>query len=255
MAKVIAITNQKGGVGKTTTAINLAAVLQQQGKKVLLADLDPQASATDTYGAQSDDVITAYDLFVSKETSDELIQHTPMGDIIAGDILLADADKQITGVGAPYVLRECLGRFGGRYDYIILDTPPSLNILLTNALTAADEIIIPLCADRYSMKGLHQLHQTILSAQRYTNADLTLAGMLVVRYQTRTNISAQFITALEEIAAKMGTKVFQTKIRESVKVREAQALQKDLFAHAGTSTTAEDYLAFVKEYLGGKVNG
>lgn len=255
MAKVIVITNQKGGVGKTTTAVNLAAVLQKQGKTVLLADLDPQASATDTYGAQSDDVMTAYDLFVSKETSDELIQHTPMGDIIAGDILLADADKQITGVGAPYVLRECLARFAARYDYIILDTPPSLNILLTNALTAADEIIIPLCTDRYSMKGLRQLYETIMSAKRYTNPGLKLAGMLIVRYQARTNISAQFVAALEDIAAKMETKVFQTKIRESVKVREAQALQKDLYEHAGRSTTAEDYIAFVGEYMGGNENG
>ena len=249
MATIIAITNQKGGVGKTTTAVNMAAVLQKKGKSVLLVDLDPQASATDTYGANSEDVVTAYDLFVNRDTSNELIQHTKMGDIIAGDILLADADKQIIGVSAPYVLKECLSKFNARYDYIVIDTPPSLNILLTNALTAADEIIIPVCADRYSIKGLHQLHQTIESAQKYTNPNLKLSGILVVKFKARTNIATQFIVALEDIARKMRTKMFQTKIRESVKVSEAQALQKDLYAHAEHSTTAEDYIAFVNEYV------
>ena len=231
MAKIIAVTNQKGGVGKTTTACNLAAVLQQMNKRVLLVDLDPQASATDTYGALSEDVI------------------------IAGDLLLSDADKQITGMAAPYVLKECLGGFRARYDYIILDTPPSLNILLTNALTAADEIIIPVCPDRYSIKGLYQLYQTIESAQQYTNPGLKIAGILIVKFQARTNIAMQFVTAIEEIAVSIHTKVFGTRIRESVKVREAQALQRDLHDYAGGSTTAEDYVAFVKEYLGGNNNG
>ena len=153
---------------------------------------------------------------------------------------------------APYILREYLKGVENEYDYIIIDTPPSLNILLTNALTVADEVIIPLCADRYSMKGLNQLYQTISSAQKYTNPKLKIAGLLVVKFQARTNLATQFVSALEEIAEKMGTKVFKTKIRECVKVREAQALQKDLFKHAANSTVAEDYISFVNEYIGGK---
>ncbi len=256
MTKIIAVTNQKGGVGKTTTAVNIAAVLKQQGKKVLLVDLDPQASATDTYGAKSEDVATAYDLLVNKDVSAELIQQTEQGDIIAGDILLADADKQINGVSAPYVLKECLTKFGTeKYDYVIIDTPPSLNILMTNALTAADEIIIPVCADRYSIKGLHQLYETINTARQYTNPNLQIAGILIVKFQAHTNIAGEFVEAIEALASIIGTKVYQTRIRESVKVREAQALQKDLYDHAKNSTTAVDYVAFVNEYIGGTQNG
>ena len=251
MGKIIAITNQKGGVGKTTTACNLASALQKKKKRVLLIDLDPQASATDTYGAVSDDVATAYDLFVNGEKSDELIQTTAQGDIIAGDLLLADADKQITGVAAPYILRECLSNFEDRYDYILIDTPPSLNVLLTNALTATDEVIIPVCADRYSIKGLQQLYQTIQSAQKYTNPKLSVRGILIVKFQPRTNLAAQFLSVIEEVAAKMDTCVFETKIRESVKAREAQALQIDLFEYAGKCTTAEDYKALANEIFGG----
>lgn len=252
MAIKIAITNQKGGVGKTTSAVNIAAVLRKRGKRTLLIDLDPQASATDTYGAKSEDVATAYDLFVNRDTSDELIQNTAQGDIIAGDILLADADKQITGVGAPYILKECIANFESRYDFIIIDTPPSLNILLTNALTVADEIIIPVCADRYSIKGLNQLYSTIESAQKYTNPNLKIDGILIIKFKARTNIAIQFVSALENISEKMNTKVYDAKIRESVKVGESQALRKSLYEHAANCTTAEDYIKFVDEYLGGK---
>lgn len=247
MAEIIAVANQKGGIGKTTTSLALADILRAKGKRVLYVDMDPQGNGTDNYKAQSDGVATIYDLLI--ESDHDCIQKTERGDIIAGDALLREAGKKLDGVAAAYKLKEGLTAIGENYDYIVLDTPPALSILLTNALTAADKVVIPLTTDRFGLQGLVQLHETIEDIKRYTNRDLKVDGLLLVKYNDRTNLAKDITESLPEYARLFGSKVYKTKIRESVKAREAQAMQISLFEWAHTCTTAKDYIEFASEFL------
>lgn len=244
--KIIAVANQKGGIGKTTTALALAAGLQRIKKKVLFVDLDPQANATDTYRAEVEGVGTAYDLLVDGDT--DCIQHTEVGDIIAGDPNLKDASKLLDGVSAAYRLKKGLTNIAPNYDYVILDTPPALSVLLTNALTAADTVIIPLTSDRYGLHGLVQLNDTIKDIREFTNPGLQVAGLLLVKYR-QTTLAKAVDESLPEYAELFGTKIFSTKIRESIDARKAQAVQSGLFEFAPYCTTARDYESFIKELL------
>ena len=245
--KIIAVANQKGGIGKTTTSLALAAGLKRMKKKVLLVDLDPQANATDTYRAEIEGVGTAYDLLVDGDT--DCIQHSPVGDIIAGDPNLKDAAKLLDGVSAAYRLKKGLASIAPNYDYVILDTPPALSVLLTNALTAADTVIIPLTSDRYGLHGLVQLNETIKDIKEFTNPDLNVAGLLLVKYRGKTTLAKAVDESLPEYAELFGTKVFNAKIRESIEARKAQAVQSGLFEFAPYCTTARDYENFIKELL------
>lgn len=247
MATTIAIANQKGGVGKTTTALALATGLQQRGMRVLLVDLDPQTNATDNYKAQIEGEGTLYDMLVHDEC--DVVQTTPVGDIIAGDPLLKDAVKQLEGVSAPFKLRKGLDKLKDRYDYIVLDTPPQLSVLLTNALTAADYVVIPLTTDRFGLQGLVQFKTTVDDVREYTNPKLRVAGLLINKYSTRTNLARAALDELPEFAKLLDTKVFETKIRESVRAQEAQAARRSIFDWAPSSTTAADYKHFVDEIL------
>lgn len=244
--KIIAVANQKGGIGKTTTALALSSGLQRLGKKVLLVDLDPQANASDTYRAQIEGVGTAYDLLVNADT--DCIQSTDMGDIIAGDPSLKDASKLLDGVSASYRLRKGLVSIAPNYDYVILDTPPALSVLLTNALTAADTLVIPLTSDRYGLQGLMQLWETIRDVREFTNPGLHIAGLLLVKYR-KTTLAKAVDESLPQYAEMFGTKIFETTIRESIEARKAQAARHGLFAFAPRCTTARDYEAFIKELL------
>lgn len=247
MAQIIAIANQKGGVGKTTTALALATGLLKRGRRVLLVDLDPQTNATDNYKAKIEGEGTLYDMLVHDET--DVIQTTPIGDIIAGDPLLKDAVKQLEGVSAPFKLRKGLDKIKDRYDYIVLDTPPTLSVLLTNALTAADHVVVPLTSDRFGLQGLVQFKETVTDVREYTNPKLNVSGLLLVKYNGRANLAKAAAAELPTYAEMLNTKVFDTKIRESIKAREAQAARQSLFDWAPGSTTAEDYNQFVDELI------
>ena len=253
MAEIIAVANQKGGIGKTTTSLALADALNMQGKKVLYIDLDPQCNGTGNYRAKVDGVGTLYDLLVNGDT--DCIQTTERGDIIAGDPLLKEASKVIDGAAATFKLKKGLSEIRKQYDYIILDTPPALSILLTNALTAADKVIIPLTADLFGLQGLTQLHDTIAEVQEFTNPELKVDGLLLIKYKERTNLTKEIHASLPEYTKLLNTKVYETKIRESVATQEAQAARESLFAWAPASTTAEDYMSLLNEVTGGKTNG
>ena len=245
--KIIAVANQKGGIGKTTTSMALATGLKRRGKKTLLVDLDPQANATDTYRAKIEGVGTAYDLLVNLDP--DCIQTTSMGDIVAGDPSLKDANKLLDGVSAAHRLKKGLKEILPNYDYIILDTPPALSVLLTNALTAADVVVIPLTSDRYGLQGLMQLNDTIKDVREYTNPGLKVGGFLLVKYNGRTNLAKAVDESLPKYAERFDTKIFETKIRENIAARKAQAAQMGLFAAAPNSPVAKDYDAFITELL------
>ena len=248
-AKIIVVANQKGGVAKTTTATALAAGLKIKGYKVLLIDTDPQCNASDTYQAEIQGAATLYDLLCEGEPIANTIQHTESGDIVPSDPLLSQAESKLTQMGKEYILKKAAQPIRAEYDYIIIDTPPTLGVLLANALTLADTMIVPITADRYSLQGLSQLQDTIAAAQEYTNPALTVSGLLLSKFNKRTKLSKEVSTNMPEIAKAMKTIVFDTAIRESTAAKEAQAMRKSLFVHAPESTTAQDFLAFVDELI------
>lgn len=248
MAKVIAITNQKGGIGKTTTAVSLATGLQRIGKKTLLIDTDGQCNSTDTYRAVVEDTATLYDLLLENESLESCIQHTKLGDIIAGDPLMRDAEQRFpTDNSRGFLLREKCDKARDVYDYIIIDTPPADGIILANVLTFADGVIIPVTCDRYSLSGLERLSQTIASTKKYTNPGLTIMGIVLIKYAERLNISKEIKNGLQPIAEQLGTKVYDVVIRESVACRESQGARQSIFEYAPECTTAQDYLELCKE--------
>ena len=249
MAEIIAIANQKGGIGKTTTALAITDLLNEMGKRTLYVDMDPQCNGTDNFRAKVEDTGTLYDLLVHGDT--DCIQTTERGDIIAGDPLLKDDEKYLTGVAAPFKLKKGLEKISHKYDYIILDTRPALSVLLTNALTAAHKVIIPLTSDRFGLQGLTQLHDTIEGVREFTNPTLKVDGLLLVKHNGRTNLAKGISSSLPEYADLFGTKVYQTAIREAITTREAQAAQESLFKWAPHSTTAEDYRNLMNEIVGG----
>lgn len=247
--KIIAVANQKGGVGKTTTATALASILKENGYNTLLIDCDTQCNSTDTYGAKSEGVATIYDVLLEDESIEDAVQHTENGDILAGDYLLRQADEKLKdNVNGLYRLTDALDSVEN-YDYVILDTAPVLNSVLFNCLICSDEVIIPVLTDRYSINGLSLLNDTITAVKKRQNPKLSVAGLLLTMYNGQTRLSRETKSALEDIAVAMNTKVFDTAIRRSTKCQEAQAQKKMLIKYAPKSTTAEDYRLFVKELL------
>ena len=189
MATTFVVANQKGGIGKTTTATTLAGILGKRAK-TLLIDADPQGNSTSTYQAQEEDVATLYDVIVDSDRLPlaEAIQHMPNGDIVASDPLLAKAEKILDGdIEGLYRLKDAIDDFDG-YEYIVIDTAPSLNVILYNCLIAADRVIIPVTADAYSLQGLNQLCETIRAVQRRQNPKLDIAGLLLVKFSGRSNL-------------------------------------------------------------------
>ena len=237
---VISIINQKGGVGKTTTAHNLAAGLRLQKKKVLLLDLDAQCNLTLLQRA-SNNTHTIYDVLTGKTKLRDAIQN----DFVAGSrnlVLLqnkAGADKILK-----YVLQSAKD-----YDYIIIDTPPTLSIITINALTASDSIIITSTADLLPIQGLNDLYKTVQTVKRNSNPNLKILGILITRFNKRTILGKAMLKSLTDIAAKIGTKVFNTEIRDSIAIKESQAKLTDIFSYSRYSTAGRDYKNLITEIL------
>lgn len=248
--RTVAIVNRKGGVGKTTTAQAFGAGLIRRGYTVLYIDLDSQCNLS--YGMNADSrQPSIMDVLTGHTTAAEAIQRTERGDIIAGSEALAGADALIDGTGKEYRLREALEGIEHEYDFAIIDTPAALGALTVNALTAAQDAIIPVIADIYSIQGIKQLYEAIQAVKKYCNRELTISGILITRYNSRTRLSKDMRESLEDVASQIGTKVFKTPIRECIAVKEFQALQMDIFAYAPRSNAAKDYDAVIEEYLQG----
>lgn len=243
-----AIINQKGGVGKSTTALAIGSGLKKQGARVLFVDLDAQGNLSYTMGANTQGY-NALGILQRPDTTATEIQHTAQGDIVASSPALAGADTALTEVGKEYRLREALATVSGLYDYCIIDTPPALSILTINALTACTGAIIPAQADIYSLQGIGQLNNTIQTIKKYCNPALTIKGIILTRYNARSVLSKEVTEMIEQTAAELDTKVFDTKIRECTALKEAQAMKQDIFTYAPKSNASADYNAIIKELL------
>lgn len=246
--KIYSIINQKGGVGKSTTALAMGAGLSLKGFSVLYVDLDAQGNLSYTMGATTRGY-NAMGVLQRPETVTGEIQHTEQGDIIASSPYLAGADTTITETGKEYRLREALDRISGQYDYCIIDTPPALGILTINALTACSGAIIPAQADIYSLQGIGQLNSTIETVKRYCNKDLSIMGIVLTRYSSRSIISREVAEMLDQTAEQIQTKLYKAKIRECTAIKEAQATKQNIFLYAPKSNATADYKALVDEIL------
>ncbi len=254
MAKIIAIANQKGGVGKTTTALSLAQAFAEAGRRTLLVDIDPQCNASDTLKAMSEDKATMYDVMRGTCPVENAIQHTEHRsgklDCIQSDLQLASADMQFAQQGREHMMRKALADVSGNYDFVVIDTPPALGILTINALTAAHEVIVPFGADRYSMQGMFQLRETIKAVQEYSNPSLRVAGILLTMDKPQTRLSKGTKEELADVARAMETRMFPTSIRYAEAAKQGAAEQQNVMEYAPTSTVAQDYRAFAHEIMG-----
>lgn len=247
------VINQKGGVGKTTVSHALMSGLSKRGFRVLAVDLDPQENLSFTVRADTQEKntgnITSFDIMTKRNSAENAVVHTDSGDIIPSSPLLSGADAFLTGTGREYILKENLQTISGDYDYIIIDTPPSLSVLTVNALTASDFALIPAQADVYSLQGISQLAETVELVRKYCNRSLKIAGILLTRHNSRTVLSRNISEMLGEQAENLGTRLFDTFIRESVTVKESQISQMSIFDYAPHSSVAGDFDKFIEEFL------
>lgn len=245
--EILAILNQKGGVAKTSTASAIGAGLKLKGYRVLFVDLDAQCNLSDIAGASTDGV-TVFELLTRKAVTKDAIQSTEQGDIIPASVALA-MEGILTATGKEYRLKEALEPVKGCYDYIIIDCPPSLGVLTINALTASTSCIIPAQADKFSLQAIEQFRDTYSVIKRYTNPNISIMGVLITRYSNRAILSRDYSDMIEELATTLNTKLFKVKIRECIAVKEAQALQKDIFTYSPKSNATADYSELVEEII------
>lgn len=249
-ATITAITNQKGGVGKTTTAAALLSCLSQRGARVLGVDLDPQGSLGFSMGLDIEHCATIYDVFRGVEEPSDVIRSTDVCDILPSNILLSAAELEFNKPGREFLLKAALSKVADHYDYILIDTPPALNILTVNAYVASDSLIIPMAPEVLSLLGVSQIKETIESVRSYYNSRLQVLGILLNRYNGRLNLSREMLELAQEIARQLNTRVFDSKIRSSVSVAEAPAHGQSINDYAPRSKPALDFAALCDEIAG-----
>ena len=249
MGKIIAFANQKGGVGKTTTAINLAAALYERGKRMLLCDFDPQGNATSGFGVDPRTLQTSiYDLIVAEEPDvKSAIVSTKWVDLIGANVNLAGAELDLIAMeGRENRLKSVLDRVRDDYDYIFIDCPPSLGLLTLNCLCAADSFLVPLQCEYYALEGLSQLMTTVSMVKKSMNPSLTLEGVLLTMFDGRTNLSIQVV---EEVKKHFPGEVFSSVVPRNVRLSEAPSHGKPITDYDRMCRGAEAYLALADEIL------
>lgn len=247
MAKIIAIVNQKGGVGKTTTCVNLAAALTEAGKRVLLCDFDPQANSTSGMGVDKTVSKGIYEVLIGEIPAASALVHTRFGDVLPSNKALAGAGIELIGMERrEFLLKEALAQVSGEYDYLFIDCPPSLELLTLNALCAADAILVPVQGEYFALEGLSDLMNTVRIVRRSLNPRLELEGVLLTMFDGRTNLSLQ---VAEEVKHYFPGKVYATVIPRNVRLSEAPSHGKPITAYDRTSRGAESYLTLATEFL------
>ena len=247
---VITITNQKGGVGKTTTAAALLSSLHRRGAKVLGVDLDPQGSLGFSLGLDIERCATVYDVFRGEVEPESAITHAETCDILPSNILLSAAELEFNRPGREYMLKTALSKVKDQYDFVVIDTPPALNLLTVNAYVATDGLIIPMAPEVLSLLGVSQIKETIESVRSYYNSHLRVLGILLNRFNARLTLNREVLELAGQIAAQLDTKVFQTKIRTSVSVAEAPAHSASVVDYAPRCKPAQDFEDLCDEIAG-----
>lgn len=250
MAKIIAVTNQKGGVGKTTTAVNLAACLAYKGKNVLVIDSDPQGNSSSGLGVNKDDIeYSLYDCLIDAEKTPLAIMKTltrglwvipSLPELSAAEIELASQENR------EFFLQKALDLVKDNYDYIVIDSPPALGMITINIMTAADSLLIPIQCEYYSLEGLSQLITSVKNIKKALNSDLDIEGILPTMYDGRTNLSQQ---VLEEVKKYFPDKVFSTPIPRNVRLSEAPSYGQPIIKYDITSKGAEAYFALARDII------
>ena len=249
MGKVISIANQKGGVGKTTTAVNLSTILAKKGKKVLLIDTDPQGNASSGLGINKDVNFSVYDVIINDVEIENTVQQTMVKnlDVCPSNINLAGAEVELVSMmSREHRLKEKIDNQKDKYDYIIIDCPPSLGLITLNAFTASDSVLIPVQCEYYALEGLGQLINTINLVKKHLNKDLKIEGALLTMFDIRTNLSNQVVN---EVNKYFENKVYKTVIPRNVKLSEAPSYGMPISVYDPKSKGAKAYDKFVKELL------
>ena len=250
MGRVIAIANQKGGVGKTTTAINLAACLAEAGKNVLTIDLDPQGNMTSGLGVDKSELEnTVYELMLDECSIKESMTDTVVEGmkVIPSNVNLAGAEIELLGISEKeYILKNAVDYIKDDYDFIIIDCPPSLNMLTINAMTTADSVLVPIQCEYYALEGLSQLMHTIDLVQQRLNPNLTIDGVVFTMYDVRTNLSIQVV---DSVKANLDAKIYDTLIPRNIRLAEARSHGLPINMYDAKSAGAESYRSLAKEVM------
>ncbi|MGE4214590.1 MAG: ParA family protein [Anaerotignaceae bacterium] len=248
--RIIAVTNQKGGVGKTTTAINLAACLAEAGKNVLIVDADPQGNSTSGLGLEKNNLeATLYDIVLGEMTIEETMTKTCVDNlkIIPSNMNLAGAEIELIGrEKREYIIKEELTKIKNDFDFVIIDCPPSLNLITINALTSADTVLVPIQCEYFALEGLEQLLHTIGLVKQRLNTGLELEGVVFTMYDARTNLSLEVV---EEVKGSLGANVYRTIIPRNVRLGEAPSHGLPITMYDGKSKGAESYRLLAEEVI------
>lgn len=248
MAHVIALANQKGGVGKTTTSINLGAALAQAGKRVLLVDIDPQGNATSGLGVDKSTLtMDVYDVLIQEATVRDVVVATDNMDLVPATIQLSDSEVQLVNIPErEYRLKKALEAVQGEYDYILIDNPPSLGLLTINSFTAANSVLIPVQTEFYALEGLGQLINTVELVRQQFNPELEIGGILLTMYDGRTNLAKQ---VSQEVRSYFKDRVYQTVIPRTVRLSEAPSYGQAIIDFDPRSLGARVYTELAQEVL------